>query len=201
VPIVAEIRLFPKEQPRIRAGEWSAKWRGLKATVPAGGITARLARVKLGEHLRAAEKVFETFLKHDPSSLASAGFSAMPSTSRRGPKGLPDLLYAQVARDYMDACKAGSRSPALDVARRRRVRAPRVRRMLSEARRRGLLSGLTRRRSGGALTDRARMILEAQGTRPTVLRECATATPKSAPTPPPASLRGRKKPSRKSTNP
>jgi hypothetical protein len=161
---VAEIRLFPNEQPRIRAGEWSAKWRGLKATVPPGGITSRLLReVKTGKHLRAATDLFETFHKHDPSALPSAGFLVMPARSRRGPKGLPDLLYAQVARDYVDHCAAGSRSPALDVARRRRLSAPRVRRMLSEARRRGLLMGLTRRRSGGALTDRARMVLEAPG--------------------------------------
>jgi hypothetical protein len=78
----------------------------------------------------------------------------MPASSRRGPKGLPDLLYTQIACDYMDAFEAGSRSPALDVA---------------------------RRRSGGAATDRARMILAAQRRG----RLCPFAVSPEHPRPPP----------------
>jgi hypothetical protein len=163
VPVVAELRIFPNESGRQQQGEWSARWLGHRAVAPMGGITSRLLReVKVGKHLRSADMAFDNFKREAPA-LARAMFPASRAR-RRGLKGLPDAFYASVARDYVAACTAGSRSPAADVARRRNFSKERIRRILYIARDRGLLDRTLPRRSGGSLTDRAQSAL---GTVPT----------------------------------
>lgn len=64
-----------------------------------------------------------------------------------------------------------------------------------------LLTAFPKHMTSAAPRTVDQLLRRARGHLKTVLRECATAAPQSTPSPPTASLRGRKKPSRKSTNP
>jgi hypothetical protein len=103
--------------------------------------------------------------EHIPSALAAdrtitVYMLGSPSTRIRGrPPLRSDEFYAKLARDYAQQVAHGSPRPTADVARRRRLSPSKVRDMLHEARRRGLLSPTVRGRFGGQLTDRAREIL------------------------------------------
>ncbi|MEX2223016.1 MAG: hypothetical protein WEG40_14585 [Candidatus Rokuibacteriota bacterium] len=165
-PVVGEVRVFPNEPDRRAAGRWSAEYlEGSRALVPAGGITRQvLDRIRLSTPLAEAGELLKKIRAADPEAFETRGLTTMQAP-RRGRKGHGDLFYAQVVRDYVTAVEAGSPSPAIDVARRRRLgrRGPaRVRDLLHEARHRGLLTPApVRGRRGGDLTPLARALLAA----------------------------------------
>jgi hypothetical protein len=183
-PIIAEVRVCPADAvPDDAPGESSARLLGHRATAPRAGVTAELLRrVRVGEYLKEAGDILESMRPFEPL-VADRGFTDPP---RRGPgrKGHSNEFYAQLADDYVTAIKAGSRSPAADVARRRRLSAPRVRDMLHEARHRGLLTPATMpgRRGPADLTERGRAVLKAStnvpGNVPATSRKRATSVPR-----------------------
>lgn len=156
-PVVAELRVAP--------------WRHWKAecspATPAGGLTAReLRRLRLGEALAAAHEKIDFLLGRDahPESV----LNIEPLGFERGKLGKPagraprsDDYYATVAMAYVDAVRAGSRSPVADAAQALGgFDRTYVRDLLSEARRRELLSRPPKGRAGGELTDKGREALK-----------------------------------------
>jgi hypothetical protein len=167
-PVVGEMRIFPHDEHEgRRPGEWRGEYLGSLAPAPDGGISARLLRqVQVGKHLRVLDQV----LTQHGARLKELGI-AVPA-DRRPPRPVKlrervhdrDDLYARIAADYVATCKAGSRSPAADIARRWKLGtgprgAAKVRDLLFKARRRGLLERITRGKLGGELTDKARELL------------------------------------------
>jgi hypothetical protein len=168
-PVIGEVRLFPNEQTRSVAGSWSGELLGTRAKVPPGGITHRLLReLRVGHHLSVMGQIFHNIRRQgaEEEFLTQHGITrplVVPAVAgrRRGRKPFPDRFYAELARDYVTAIARGSERPAADVARKRGLRRPdRVRDMLHEARKRGLLTPTpVGRRQGGDLTDAARTLL------------------------------------------
>jgi hypothetical protein len=158
--VVGEVRIFPQEPPgRALPGQWSAEVLGIRARVPWGGITGRLVRVKVTEHLRVADQVLrqsDDWLRH-PLALDAARRRAQPGLGR--PRK-PDLWYARAAGRYAAALRGGSTRPVVDVAAQLGLTVARARDAIHQARARGLLTPGTRGRRGGALTRKALGLLD-----------------------------------------
>lgn len=177
-PVIAEIRIFPRERARGRPpGRWSAEVLGLDTTIPEGGLSAEVVRqVRIGEH-RQVGAAFSRWLDEERTTrqstfrgqtapalgaLAGQTFTLSTLEPKRGrPPIRSEQFYAKLARDYAERVAQGSPRPTTDVARRRRLSAARVRDMLHEARKRDLLSSVGQGRSGGELTPKALAILNA----------------------------------------
>jgi hypothetical protein len=166
---IAELRIFPAEkQRRMRAddpGTWSAERLGGAAKAPPGGLRASvLPRVPLTTHYRFAQEFATELDAMDLIAGLRTPERVKPKESRprRGRKGRPDLFYAEIAQAYVRAVEAGSRSPVLDVARRRRLPPPRMRDAVFEARERGLLARQAPGRGVGYLTQKAVALLAAK---------------------------------------
>lgn len=127
------------------------------ALPPPGGITTRmLRRYPLG---RIEANARRYLAEHDELHLEVPDWSAQAHT-RPGRRGRADLFYAQIAADYVAALDSGASAPVSAVADRRHLARTTVRNMLSEARRRGLLTRPTRRGTAdGSLTRKARDLL------------------------------------------
>ena len=182
-PIIAELRIFPLERTRGRPpGRWSADVLGIEAQAPDDGISADVVRrVSVGEHRLVGQK-FARWLQDSASQIVTpellkqmpalaglkgttiAGHVPVPPPPGKRKRGRPPIrseqFYAKLARDYAQRVAEGSPHPTADLARRRRWSLSKVRNMLHEARRRGLLSPTAQGRSGGGLTDRALAILK-----------------------------------------
>jgi transposase-like protein len=179
-PFVAEMRVYPYEGdlPGLNPGEWAVELRGLEADVPESGITSSLLndQIALGRH------VFDDF----PASLRTArdgavgrmpltvggrittlydsllgglGFNPDVKPRRRGPAGWSDSEYVRLAQQYLERCKAGSRSPVKDLAKAHGMTEVAARAALHRARQRGLLSRQKQGKAGGELTPRAKNLL------------------------------------------
>jgi hypothetical protein len=183
--VVAELRVFPNEPDDSEAvnvlfggdrppGRWSAEVLGDKAAVPAGGLTARtLRRVRFEEALRVSQELLTRVLMAEGRErelfgpgglLARHGLDVLPEArSRRGQRAMSsaerERYLAAVAAEYAGLVAAGERVPTAVLAGRLHYTAGRVRQLLAEARRRGLLTGTQRGRAGGTLTDKARALL------------------------------------------
>jgi hypothetical protein len=77
---------------------------------------------------------------------------------RPGAAGRDDRPFAELAREYLDAC-ATSRSPIRDLAERHSTNEHTIRDRLVQARKRGLLESAGRGRPGGRLTEKGREAL------------------------------------------
>ncbi len=163
-PIVAELRVLPNEVHTTANGE---PFGGHE--IPGDGLTAAVLKdeVVMGRHIY---ELLPAWLRKNRHShfftrfhalLASLGFDfeKKPRRGRRGPKGWPDEDYAQLADDYVRACKSGSRSPVADMAKARGMKDTALRAAVSRARKRGLLTRQTGGRAGGQLTQRAKALL------------------------------------------
>jgi hypothetical protein len=183
-PVIAELRVFPREQMKGRPpGRWGAEVLGIEVTVPEGGISAELVRrVRIGEH-RQVGREFSRWLREQVQStpptiaheeiapalaslhgrtLTASVLDEPASAPKRGrPPIRSEEFYAKLARDYTERVAQGSPRPTADIARRRNLPQSKVRDMLHEARRLGLLSSTSRGRSGGGLTPKAVAILNA----------------------------------------
>lgn len=164
--VVAELRVFPNEPGRPRVGQWSAERLGNSAQVPPGGLGARLLRtVKVADHLvnlpRSMKRPGSAGLA---KVLAQQGFTDLGPDSLHGRRGHSDLFYAQVARDYVSLLDEHAPKPIRALMSKlkdagRPLSEAAVRDLVRRARQRGLLTGTTRGKPGGRLTQRAIALL------------------------------------------
>jgi hypothetical protein len=115
--------------------------------------------------IHAAEReVREKYLAPRRGSLKLLpGAWATNAVRRPGRKGRDDLHYAQLAALYVELCKRGSRAPVKQLAAQQYLNQATIRNQLTEARNRGLLTRKKQGQTGGALTQKARRLLD--GTR------------------------------------
>jgi hypothetical protein len=161
-PVIAEMTIRP---------------RGEK--VPRGGLGSRfLRRIKVGEHLadiiRQLQQQRSANVRpiEERTTYAEGGVRTVMNPaelddfvrgtpegdgrSRTGRPGRPNLWYAQLAAEYVNALAHGSRSPTAEIAKRRYHDVSHIRDALHEARERGLLTRPPARgRPGGQLTPAA----------------------------------------------
>ena len=187
-PVIAEVRVFPREDHRRHFGEWSGVLQGVHARVPPGGLTARhLRRIRLGSALLFGKDTIHWFATRDPKGasrarkaakepdqrsatailVADLGFrsarsprSASRKGRKRGRPGRSAQELARIARAYVRRLEVGSLRPIADVATRYSLERSVVRDVLHRARQQGLLSkALSAGRAGGQLTPQARELL------------------------------------------
>ncbi len=178
--VVTEIRVFPTETWRGRpAGEWSGVWLGRKASVPRGGATLRLLRkVKIGHYVK---RELTAFLRWVRATAPGAALGYEPDTWLGGPVRTPprrggraqrrarteDEYLALVAELYVKAM-ATDRRRVGELVGIQIKRAPRdVAGLVSEARKRGLLTATTQGRAGGRLTSKGRRLRSTTPTKKT----------------------------------
>lgn len=148
-PIVAEMLIVPVTDRFARIDD---------EELPVEGLTARVSRLaKARAHLEAADAFTGVGLK-----LFGVYF---PELGRRFTKassdvGKPiDLDYAVLASKYLDKIVAGSAKPVKELAAVLNMPAPRLRDLIHESRRRGLLTSMPRGQAGGELTPKALELL------------------------------------------
>ena len=181
-PIIGELRVFPKEsrRPTDRPGQWSAQARGIAAPVPRGGLPATILRrrIRLSDYESHVRRAFGPLaeLLRDPFRLASdhpdhpvaemltnligAGFVLRPSTPSQpgavGRRPVPDIEYAQLARDYV----AAGKNPIAELAQKWKKSPIWITSRVARARRRGFLTkASTQGKAEGQLTAKAEAIL------------------------------------------
>jgi len=177
-PVVGEVRVFPAEDEfrRSEAGlgteEWSGCYTGQAATVPKGGLTARLLKtVKLGEALRGGLGAMRWVTDGDPEELVdlSESFPRWRLRASRAKRGgrlrIPDEALVKVAAVYAKSWSGGSPNPVVVTARRLKLPRARVRDWLHLARERGLLIPAETTRPHGELTGKGERLLRAMTTK------------------------------------
>lgn len=158
---LAELRVFPG--PRVfdeterGLGEWSDD--DLKQVAPEG-LTARfLRRIPVGEITRFAHSDFvaatNSQLLVTPPRWAK---SAVRQPAQPGRAGRDDIYYLVWAARYAEVV-AGTQTPILSLSKKHKADPARVRDLIHEARRRGLLTPGVRGRAGGSLTNKAKELL------------------------------------------
>jgi hypothetical protein len=174
--IVSELRVFPRQEySKRKLGQWKADTHGWG--VKAGwmqelkrGVTSSLLRqIKLDALVTATDDFQEYMRKRDggregswSSDMARWGFqSAYPEAPRRERrKGLTDLQFARLAKQYVARIKKGSRSPILDLAQSRNEGPTRTRNLINQARQHGFLTRTLQGAKGGALTTKSLELLK-----------------------------------------
>jgi biotin operon repressor len=189
--VFGELRLFPNE-PRRKAGRWSADRLGDRAQVPGGGITVRelrrlvreigrhrgQARAEVGRWIgkerRRKQPLFHPFgpeglfERHGRTEafvdLASGEVSG--STPHLPPKRMrrDERFYAEMAAAYAEAVSAGNKRPVDTIAEALGRSRNTVKDVIREARARGLLTETTHGRAGGRLTAKAKKLLKQRDT-------------------------------------
>jgi hypothetical protein len=163
-PVVAELRVFPREPQQRPPGRWSAEILGVDAAAPTGGLPSDLLRqVTLGSY-RERGGDFLGWLAEFRAGGASLRKSskrsmATASTTAVSARGRSDDFYAHIAQDYVQHVNQGEARPVHAIAQNRSLPPEQVRDMIREARRRGLLTPTRRGRVGGQLTPRAAQLL------------------------------------------
>jgi hypothetical protein len=170
-PVIAEIRLFPRESKetrrqaeqaaghKLRAAQWTAELLGEDAEVPQGGIPARLLRrlrvkVVIGMVLASAQRPHSRLLRLDYAKqlLTQNGGTRQPRQRL--------VQLAALAAMYVELLDAGEQRPNRIIADRLSLTPEQVRDRIHEARRAELLTDAPGRgRAGGALTERGRQLL------------------------------------------
>jgi hypothetical protein len=127
-------------------------------------ITARLLRrIPLGEYIDIARATARDMAaRQRRRGATSPRFQAWATTlldePRPGRRGRPDLFYAQIASDYVQ--RIGTKNIVTQMAQERNFSPSYLSSLLNEARNRCLLTGTTRGKSGGTLTNKAVQLLE-----------------------------------------
>jgi hypothetical protein len=184
--VFGELRLFPDE-PRRKAGRWSAERLGDRAQVPGGGVTVKELRrlvLEIGEHRRQALSEVSRWVRKEmrrekplgapfrPEGLfARHGVTQAFVDQTRGevsafathlqPKRMrrDDRFYAEVAAAYAEAVAAGNNRAIDTIADALGRSRNTVKDVIREARARGLLTETTHGRAGGRLTAKAKKLL------------------------------------------
>jgi hypothetical protein len=137
-------------------GEWSGILKGMHATVPPGGITARLLRkVKVNAHIREGRTILHrremAAKKQGLRSglrewLRTDGLKSIrpPSAPQKGGRPRNQALLDKIAGAYRAAVSSGSPSPVADVAVVLRINRKKVSNIVSVARSQGLLPKTSR---------------------------------------------------------
>lgn len=151
---------------------WSADLLGDRAPVPAGGLTSRKAReAPFSEALVKARDMLVVLAANPEASrdqvLAAHGLE--PSRIERAQRGgragrrqtNDDRRLAELAADYI-TLSLSDRAPVATLASRHYMTRGHAKRLLAEARKRGLLERAPElgTRAGGVLTEKARALLE-----------------------------------------
>lgn len=159
-PVVAEVRVFPNEDRKRALGEWSHD----EENVPLGGLTTTALRgVHVQPGLEAFPDVMHSWQRDHGLGTVNAllrerGYVA-PKPKHPGRKGRTDTYYAEWARRYVREC-ARSRTPIKNLAVRHHLAPQSVTDLISEARRRVLLTAAPPGRAGGTLTEKAQELLK-----------------------------------------
>jgi hypothetical protein len=127
--VVGELRIHPDEGSTYSSpGVWSGIWKGLDAQVPAGGLTATLARegAKMQSSLTEGRGILRSLNKQtdegllkelqEDHGLATLTEPKKPGYSTSGRLGKPHAYYRRVAKEYSRALRQNSRHPNQDVA-------------------------------------------------------------------------------------
>jgi len=161
--VVSQVRVYHRSPNQ----QWITSRVPDPATLPAGGLPARILRdVRFGEAYRAMREIGDATDARTPEAsgpaglLATLGFEHIGNRNRkRGRPPHDDGFYARVSRQYVEALRTGSRRPVVDVAQELKLSPSRVRSLLTTARKHGLLTPAVRGRAGGAITEKARALL------------------------------------------
>jgi biotin operon repressor len=168
--VVGELRIFPSRDHGAYPGErrpglWLAEELGRRAPVPEGGLTKRRARAApFNAPLALAPRLFAQLAEIDDEPT-DPRVAVDPDVARiRRPPGrnarASDERLAGIAARYVRLASA-SRAPLPELARELGYSRGHVKRLVQEARRRGLLTEAPDRRAGGQLTPRALELLDA----------------------------------------
>ncbi len=178
--VIAEIRIFPSGGRRLQArrldpsdvarrrvvtdgdaitGRWIGELLGYQAPVPAGGIKAQsvLRQIRLRRFERNLATLFKQ--KNAPYTVASLERERLAlATNRRGPK-IDLRRLALIAKTYDAAYTQGLASPTRAVADAFHLTPGAAAAAVARARRLGMLTGTTKGRRGGLMTQYAREFL------------------------------------------
>jgi hypothetical protein len=155
--VVGAMHIYPNEGQR-PAGEWSGKLAGLRATVPRGGLTARLHyQVRIGTDVgRALPAFLARMAREQPEIYAHVLELGVPTQAVKratgGRQGRSTHAIAQVAATYARAVERGSRRPVLDAADESGLDRRVVRNIIHTARQLHYLTATPKGRQGGVLT-------------------------------------------------
>lgn len=149
------------------------------AGVPAGGVTstvlrrlplsrlAALARETAASHLADAELIqtsaqasIGSRFKVDPLPHVPALKAFVDAPARTGRAGTDDSYYAVWAWRYANRVGSGSKRPLAELAEAHDIKREVLRDLIHQARSRELLTSSGRGRAGGALTTKAKELLE-----------------------------------------
>jgi hypothetical protein len=182
--VVCELRHLPNVRIAVHLSVKTGELIGLEVGDPAlfrhgdgepQPISARLLRrIPFGELERSARESLKWELAtrfHSENagvraSLGDGGQQLRESLRvdpHPGKRGRQDVIYASLAAEYVERL-ASSEHPVKDIASDWDYSESRVRNMLSEARRRGLLTRPASGLAGGQLTSRAKELLRERGT-------------------------------------
>jgi hypothetical protein len=186
--VFGELRLFPNE-PRRKAGRWSADRLGNRAQVPGGGITVNELRglvARIGDHRRQAQAEPARWVMKEQRRERPLGYPFGPEGlfARHGvsealvdetggvvsgvvathlpPKRMrrDERFYAEMAAAYAEAVAAGNNRPIDTIAAALGRSRNTVKDVIREARARSLLTETTHGRAGGRLTAKAKKLLD-----------------------------------------
>ena len=155
VPVIADLHITPET----------------KGQVPAGGLSARLLRslrLSIPRRLLKEAGEFERKypMQHREQILSNPLLNAAPP-KREYRRGRPNLFYAELAERYVTLWFSGVRKPLQVIAKERKQPAAKVRDMISQARKRGLLTKPPKQGSmGGQLTAQCLALLGRKTTKP-----------------------------------
>ena len=168
--VIGELRIFPSRDHGAYPGErrpglWIADELGRRAPVPEGGLTKRRAReAPFNATLAVAARLFAQLaaideapadLELEPDPDAVARIRRVPGRNGR----ISDERLAWLAARYVQLASS-SRAPLAELAGELDYSRGHLKRLVQEARRRGLLTEAPDRKAGGQLTDPARLLLE-----------------------------------------
>ena len=177
VPVIAEVRVFPRERGVMGLHWATGDKAGPRATAPPGGVRSTLLRrvpiPAIGQFAGRAIKVLAA-VRGLPTSLGSEvgeiadllelkheGGKAQPSRSRRGRKGKGDEFYALVAQTYVTETEKRKPRPLEAIRKRHRLATVnQARTAVYRAREMGYLGGRQPGRVSGFLTDKAKTVLQ-----------------------------------------
>lgn len=125
---------------------------------PPAVLTARTIRqLRIEDGLRACSARLRA---EGADQLFGVTFDEQVLRRRPGRAGRGDYEYAALAAEYVDLCTAGDRSPVKTMAERHAFSRSQINNLISEARRRELLTREGAGRVGGSLTRKAMEVLE-----------------------------------------
>jgi predicted transcriptional regulator len=161
LPVGFEVMALPTGRPNVAEAMSDLREGLVRHDEDAPAVTARLMRsLPIGEIQQVAQAALVTRTgpwERDVPNRWGAAFAEAP---RPGRKGRDERAYAEVAAMYLALVHGGSKAPLVDLAKRLNYSVSRIKNIIHEARRRGLLSKSSRGRRGGELTEKARRLLD-----------------------------------------